>query len=379
MRRKKKVLFIFGTRPEAIKLAPLVQRFRRPDSRLAPVVVVTAQHRGMMDQVLSFFRIRPTYDLDVMRPGQAIEDIAVRSLRRLCGIVESVRPEWVVVQGDTTTTFLGALSAYYKRVKVAHVEAGLRTRDKWNPFPEEINRTLTSVLADIHFAPTALGARNLRREGVPRDRIVVTGNTGIDALLAVASRPHRFHPPLSTLLKREGRRILLVTAHRRENFGPPLARIFDALAVIVERFPDVEVLFPVHPNPNVRIAANKKLGETPRIHLVSPLDYPTFVHAMKRAELVLTDSGGIQEEAPSLGKPVLVLREKTERPEAVRAGTVRLVGTGTSRIVQAVTCLLTDHAAIRSMSKAVNPYGDGKACQRIFDALHGRAPEEFRP
>ncbi len=362
----KRIALIFGTRPEAIKIAPVALRLKA-SGNFAPILVATAQHREMMDQVLSVFGLEPDYDLDIMRPDQSPFEVTARVLARLRPVLERERPDWVVVQGDTTTAFASALTAFYLNLPVAHIEAGLRTYDKYQPFPEELNRHMISVLADLHFAPTERSAQNLLREGVPSGAIRVTGNTVIDALLAIADMPA---PPMPSFVEEPGAgRLLLVTAHRRENWGEPMHRICIALRRLVERHPDIEVAFAVHPNPRVRSVVREVLGGVGRIHLLEPLDYVAFVHLMKRAYLILTDSGGIQEEAPSLGKPVLVLREVTERPEGVEAGVLKVVGTDVEAIVKEASLLLEDDAAYHAMAQRRNPYGDGRASERIVEAL----------
>lgn len=355
------VLVVFGTRPEAIKMAPVIAALRARAPRIRTRVAVTAQHREMLDQVLSLYRIVPDHDLDIMRPRQSLTQITTRALERLGKLLDERPPDLVLVQGDTSTTFAAALAAFYRRVPVGHVEAGLRTYDKFHPFPEEINRRLTSHLTDWHYAPTERARRALLREGIDPQRILVTGNTVIDAVLAVARKP------LSRAAMRGpgSRRLILVTAHRRENFGAPLESICAALRDLVDRYPDVEVIYPVHPNPQVRGPVRKLLGGRERIRLVPPMEYQPFVALMARSTLILTDSGGIQEEAPSLGIPVLVLREVTERPEAAEAGTVKVVGTDRRRIVAAARRLLDDRRAHRLMARRINPYGDGKAAERI--------------
>jgi UDP-N-acetylglucosamine 2-epimerase (non-hydrolysing) len=353
------ILFIFGTRPEAIKLSPLILCLRRFTELYTVKVCVTAQHRGMLDQVLEAFGIQPDYDLDVMLPGQTL----VQSTARIIGALEPVfaqaKPDLVIVQGDTTTTFCGALAGFYSGIPVAHVEAGLRTGDLQQPFPEELNRVLTSRLATLHFAATQRAADNLDAEGITR-HVWVTGNTGIDAVLSVRDRLEPAPPP--------GKRMILVTAHRRESFGEGFERICQALSAIADR-PDVRLVFPVHPNPNVQKPVDRYLRSHPNISLSEPLDYVAFVDAMRRAYIILTDSGGIQEEGPSLGKPILVLREKTERPEAVEAGTVKLVGSDPTRIVAETALLLDDPEEYRRMSRIHNPYGNGHASERIEAAL----------
>lgn len=370
--RAKKILCVFGTRPEAIKLAPVVLELRsRAEFQVS--VCVTAQHREMLDQVLETFAIRPDYDLGIMRPGQDLFELTARCLTGLRDVLEKEQPAWVVVQGDTTTVLAAALAAFYLGLRVAHVEAGLRTFDKRRPFPEEINRRLASHVADLHFAPTETARRNLRSEGVPDESIFVTGNTVVDALLYVREKYRgRWPAPpgMRALSSKEapGKRLVLVTGHRRESFGPGFERICEALRRIAER-PDVEVVYPVHLNPNVHGPVFRILGNSPNVQLLEPAPYVPFVGLMESAFLILTDSGGIQEEAPSLGKPVLVMREVTERPEAVEAGTVRLVGTDVERIVSAVGELLDDPAAYQRMSRAHNPYGDGQAAGRIANIL----------
>jgi UDP-N-acetylglucosamine 2-epimerase (non-hydrolysing) len=364
-------------------MVPIVRALRVFPEEFAPVVVVTGQHREMLDQVLTLFGIVPDYDLNIMTEEQSLADITVRTLEGLWGLLPRVTPDLVIVQGDAAPCFGGALAAFYRQIPVAHVEAGLRTADKYQPFPEEMYRRMTTVLADLHFAPTTTARTNLEREGVPPARITVTGNTVIDALLEVARRDEPpADPRVRAVLVRPGRRLLL-TSHRRENWGDPQRRIFQAVRELLDRVPDLELIFPVHPNPVVVRPAQEILGDHPRAHLVAPLDYATVVSCMKAAALILTDSGGIQEEAPALGRPVLVLRETTERPEGVRAGTARLVGTDRGQIVRAATELLTDADAYARMSRARNPYGDGRATERIRSALRHyfgfspNLPEEF--
>lgn len=368
-----KVLTVFGTRPEAIKMAPLVKHLGTAagvDGR----VCVTAQHRQMLDQVLELFEIRPDHDLNVMRPGQDLYSITCEILQSVQHVYRQERPDIVLVHGDTTTTFAASLAAFYERIPVGHVEAGLRTGNLYSPWPEEANRRLTGTLASLHFAPTATSRDNLLRENVPAERIVVTGNTVIDALLAVQGKLQR-SPALTESMAarfpflRAGARMLLITGHRRENFGDGFERICAAIARLARRYPDLDLVYPVHLNPNVREPVGRLLRGIGNVHLIEPLDYLPFVYLMSRSTLILTDSGGIQEEAPALGKPVLVMRDTTERPEAVEAGTVRLVGTDTDSIADGVTLLLDDAAEYRRMSVAHNPYGDGRACERIAAAL----------
>lgn len=378
----KKICVVFGTRPEAIKMAPVIKELEKAEDCFSLRVVVTAQHREMLDQVLDLFGIKADYDLNIMEPGQSLPDLGCRILSRLTPVFLREQPDLVMVHGDTSTTFLGALAAFYLRIPVAHVEAGLRTYQPYSPFPEEMNRRLTGALAAYHFAPTRTAAGNLLAERVPPGAVMVTGNTVIDALLAVAARPDLPLPREAAAIP-SGQKVLLVTTHRRENLGEPLHRIYRALRSLLEDFPDLWVVFPVHRNPLVRTAAEEILGDLSRVRLLEPLEYGAFVALMRRADLVLTDSGGIQEEAPALGKPVLVLRDTTERPEAVRAGTVRLIGLDEEKIRAEVRRLLLDEAAYREMAQAVNPYGDGRAAERIggfLQWLYGyraEKPEEF--
>ena len=371
-----RVLSIFGTRPEAVKMAPVVLRLAQTpgiDSR----VCVTAQHRQMLDQVLEIFDITPDFDLDLMQPDQSLAQITAAIFTHLDPLLKSLRPDWVLAQGDTTTVMATSLLAYYNRIRFGHVEAGLRTGDKWQPFPEELNRMVAGVAADLHFAPTEWSRQNLLRENVPAEKIIVTGNPVIDALHIVANRPTT--PEVSGLLQRIGLaetaqagepHLVVVTAHRRENFGAPLENICAALSSLAETYQEsLRIVYPVHLNPNVQEPVYRLLGNIPNIFLIPPLDYLPMVHLMKRARLVLTDSGGLQEEAPGLGVPVLVMREVTERPEGVAAGTVKLVGTDRQRILQEARRLLDDDEAHAKMARAVNPYGDGHAAERIVEAL----------
>jgi len=361
---------IFGTRPEAIKLAPVIRELERRPAEFEHVSVATAQHREMLDQVLALFRINPDYDLDIMTAEQSVSDVTARVLTGLGPVLERVRPDAVVVQGDTTTVLAAGLAAFYARIPVAHVEAGLRTRDKQQPFPEEINRRLVSHLADWHFAPTAGARENLLREGIDADSVFVTGNTVVDALLSVVRADYTFDDPILASLA--GRRLVLATTHRRENWGEPLRRVCRAIRRITASRPDVEVVYAVHLNPEVRRVVEAELGMTDRVHLLGPVAYEPFAQLMSRATVILTDSGGVQEEAPSLDVPVLVLRAVTERPEGIEAGTLRLVGTDEERIVQGTLSLLDDPAEHGRMASRPNPYGDGHASQRIADVLAER-------
>ena len=384
------VAIIVGTRPEALKLAPLIRALKERPRRFAPLVIATGQHREMLDQVLSLFQITPDVDLDLMRPNQTLKRITADVVQTMGETLAHLRPRLVIVQGDTTTAFASALAAFYGRIPVAHVEAGLRSGDPANPFPEEINRRLTAVLTDLHFAPTPLARRRLRREGVPVRKIAVTGNTIIDTLNALLTRdPAGSRPrPGPIDLALDGRRLLVVTSHRRESWGHELESICHAIRELVTRFADLVVVYPVHLNPNVRDTVHRVLRDVERVHLIPPLDYAAFVRLMREAYLILTDSGGIQEEGPTLRKPLLVLRKVTERPEAFRAGLAKLVGTDRASIVAAVSRLLTDGVAYRDMTADANPYGDGHAADRIVEALsrwfRGRRPllpraREFQP
>ena len=373
-----KVAVLFGTRPEAIKLAPLIKRMEENPERFNPSVIVTAQHREMLDQVLGLFSIQPAFDLDIIRPRQSLAQITAHAITGLDTVLQQVQPDYVVVQGDTTTTFVGAMAAFYNKVPVAHVEAGLRTGQKFYPFPEEINRRLTSVVADIHFAPTSLSQQNLLKEGISQEAICVTGNTVIDALLDVLKWKQTCSHAVLERAAKENLRMVLVTSHRRENQGEPQEQICSAILELVERFRDILVVFPVHLSPAVRDTVLPMLAKQDRIVLLDPINYFETVHFMKASHLILTDSGGIQEEAPALGKPVLVLRDVTERPEGVSAGTVKLVGTDPKTIIGAASALLSDPGTYQKMSEAVNPYGDGKASERILQALEslaGRGPK----
>ncbi|SAK50345.1 UDP-N-acetylglucosamine 2-epimerase [Caballeronia pedi] len=374
----KKLLFTFGTRPEAIKMAPLVKRLAREDG-IECRVCVTGQHREMLDQVLALFDIHPDFDLNIMKRGQDLYDVTAAILSGMRDVLSTYRPDMVLVHGDTTTTMATTLAAFYQRIAVGHVEAGLRTGNLTSPWPEEANRKLTGALASLHFAPTGRARDNLLAEGVRDESIVVTGNTVIDALLQVRERlandeALRAHADRALPSFAPGRRLVLVTGHRRESFGGGFERICAALAQVAHASPDVDIVYPVHLNPNVREPVNRFLTGIGNVHLIEPLDYLPFVRLMDRADLILTDSGGIQEEAPSLAKPVLVMRETTERQEAVDAGVVKLVGTDTRAIVENVTHLLRDADAYAAMSRGANPYGDGRACDRIATALQRLEP-----
>lgn len=366
---KLKVMTVFGTRPEAIKMCPLVLEMRKHPEEIEPLVAVTAQHREMLDQVLHLFGITPDYDLNIMSAGQTLYDVTEKALRGLQKVLEEAKPDLVLVHGDTTTTFAGALAAFYAQIPVGHVEAGLRTGNKYSPFPEEMNRKLTGALADYHFAPTATSKANLLCENVPEEKIVVTGNTVIDALKTTVKKDYRFDDDALHEVLDSGKRLILMTTHRRENLGEPMRHVYKALCGVLRTHPGVEAIFPVHKNPKVRQIVNEELGHLPQVHLIEPLDYEPFANLMARVDIVLTDSGGIQEEAPALGKPVLVLRDTTERPEAVSAGTVKLIGTAYEDVLRETNLLLDDAGHYRSMAESVNPYGDGKACARIVGCI----------
>ena len=381
----KRVMLVFGTRPEAIKMAPLVQEFRKHPDQYETLVCVTGQHREMLDQVLNIFGIVPDYDLNIMKPGQDLYDVTVRILSGMRDILTRTRSDVVLVHGDTTTSMTVALAAFYQQIPVGHVEAGLRTHNIYSPWPEEMNRQITGRIATYHFAPTPLSKGNLLREGIDKSRILVTGNTVIDALYAVVNKIKDDVPLQLSLRKelkaagydtgrlvmKEGRRLVLITGHRRENFGDGFLHICRAIKMLSEKYLDVDFVYPMHLNPNVRKPIKEVFGENCQSNLffIEPLEYLLFVYLMEKSYIVLTDSGGIQEEAPGLGKPVLVMRDTTERPEALEAGTVKLVGTDYDKIVSEVSSLLSDIQYYRKMSQAVNPYGDGRACRRIVDAL----------
>lgn len=378
-----KVMTIFGTRPEAVKMAPLVQELSAREG-IESLCCITAQHRQMLDDVLRLFQIRPDYDLNIMEAKQSLSTITSKCLLGLEGVFEEAKPDLVLVHGDTSTTFSSALAAFYRQIPVGHVEAGLRTYDKYSPFPEEINRTLVGDIADLHFCPTRTNLDNLRREGIEKG-VYLTGNTVIDALKTTVKEDFRFRTQLLNELDYQNRKVIPVTCHRRENYGEPMEHIMKALRRLAEDFSDVELVYPVHLSPVVQQVAEKYLTGHPHIHLIDPLTPDEMHNLMARSYLVMTDSGGIQEEAPALGRPVLVLRRETERPEAVTAGTVLLAGTQEDAVYQQAVRLLTDSAAYQVMAKAVNPYGDGFACRRIVDAilwwagLSQTAPAEFAP
>ena len=363
-----KVMSVFGTRPEAIKMAPLVKKLNA-DPDIESVLCVTAQHREMLDQVLELFELKPDYDLNIMKPNQTLAMITANVLTGMEEVLIKERPDIVLVHGDTSTTFSAALAAFYQKIPVGHVEAGLRTYDMYSPFPEEVNRVLTGHMASIHFAPTERNRSNLMKEGIPEDRIAITGNTVVDALLEVAGKPYEFEDETLKNIDFENKRVIAVTCHRRENLGEYMVHIFSAIREIAEEFDDVEVVYPVHLNPKVRATANEILSGCDNVHLIDPLSYQPFVNLMAKSYFIITDSGGMQEEAPSLGKPVLVVRRETERPEALAAGTVKLAGVEQATIAAMARELLTDKAAYDAMAHAENPYGDGHACEKIIEAL----------
>jgi len=373
----RKVLITFGTRPEAIKLAPVIKKLKSKNSRLKPIICITAQHREMLDQVLKIFRIKPDYDLNLMKEDQTLFDITAEGLKKMEGVLLKEKPEIVLVQGDTTTTFVASLAAYYLKIKIGHVEAGLRTHDKFNPFPEEINRRLTDCLSDLFFVHTTKAKENLIKECVTPEKIFVTGNTVIDALSMTLEKQRNKETQIrieQSFLKEhgipfDGRKIILITGHRRESFGKDFESICIGLKKIAKSRSDMQLVYPVHLNPKVQKPVKKILSGIENIHLIEPLDYSSFVWLMNRAYLILTDSGGIQEEAPALGKPILVMRKTTERPEGIEAGTARLVGTDSENIFYETMKLLSDKKQYENMAKALNPYGDGKASERIYKIL----------
>lgn len=383
--KRRRIAVIFGTRPDTIKLAPVILELRKHPDRFEVVTIATAQHRQMLDQVLEAFGIVPDHDLNIMKARQSLAEITKNVIEALDRVLEREAPHLVLVQGDTTTTFVGALAAFYRHIPVGHVEAGLRTHDRWNPFPEEINRRLTSSLTDLHFAPTATSRRALLQENVDPRTIFVTGNTVIDALRIAVRKEYAFTIPALNAVTRRRKSILLVTMHRRENWGAPMASAARALRRIAEAHPNLHLVFPVHLNPVVRDVVTPILGGLPNASLIEPLDYLDFVNLMARSHLIITDSGGVQEEGPSLAKPILVLREVTERPEAVQYGTVRLVGLNEEKIFHAAHRLLTDRRAYQAMANATNPYGDGHAARRTVHVIrhyfgYSRSlPKEFVP
>ena len=367
--KKLKLMTVFGTRPEAIKMCPLVLEMRKYPEYIQPIVAVTAQHREMLDQVLDLFGIVPDYDLNIMTSGQTLYDVTTRALMGLKPVMEEAKPDMVLVHGDTTTTFAGALAAFYAQIPVGHVEAGLRTGNKYSPYPEEMNRKLTGAMADMHFAPTATSKGNLLKENVNPASILITGNTVIDALQTTVHGDYHFADEDFNRVFATGHKLILMTTHRRENLGEPMRHVYRALKSVLETHENVEAIFPVHKNPKVREIVNQELGHLSRVHLIEPMDYEPFANLMAKVDIVLTDSGGIQEEPPARGTPVLVLRDATEPPEAVEAGTVKLVGTAYEDVLQETNRLLDDDEHYRSMAEAANPYGDGKACERIIKAL----------
>lgn len=365
MDRKIKVMTVFGTRPEAIKMAPLVNELKKNQNEIDTIVTVTAQHREMLDQVLKVFKINPDYDLNIMKSRQSLKDVTIRVLDGLDKILKEVKPDIILVHGDTSTTFVASLAAFYNQISVGHVEAGLRTWNKYSPFPEEMNRQLTGIIADLHFAPTKRAEQNLLNENKDANSIFVTGNTAIDALKTTVKEDYR-HP----ILEKIGEdKMILLTAHRRENLGEPMRQMFKAVRKLINEFPDIQVVYPFHLNPVVREIADEILGDSSRIHLIEPLEVIDFHNFLSRAHIIMTDSGGIQEEAPSLGVPVLVLRDTTERPEGIEAGTLKLAGTDEITIYNMAKELLTNPDEYDKMSKASNPYGDGKASHRIVQAI----------
>jgi UDP-N-acetylglucosamine 2-epimerase (non-hydrolysing) len=373
---KRKILSVFGTRPEAIKMASVVKALEAHPNEFESLICVTGQHRQMLDQVLNFFKIKPDFNLDLMEEDQALTHLTARLLTSLEPIFSKVKPDWVLVQGDTTTTMVASLAAFYKKISVGHIEAGLRSNNKFAPFPEEINRVLVSHIADYHFAPTEISRDNLLSEGIDEKKIFVTGNTVIDSLFFILEKIENKSVnivgiPKEILERVNSRPFVLITGHRRENFGEGFESICNAIVRLANIHPNADFIYPVHLNPNVRDVVFSMLRGIKNVFLIEPLDYVSFVYLLDKCKIVLTDSGGVQEEAPSLGKPVLVMRDTTERPEAVEMGTVKLVGTNITAIVENVTTLLSDEQAYNAMAQAVNPYGDGKACQRIVAAMRG--------
>lgn len=372
--KKIKVCSVFGTRPEAIKMAPLVKELQSREE-LDAKVLVTAQHREMLDSVLELFDITPDFDLNIMKHGQTITDITTRVLHGVGEIFEQERPDLVLVHGDTTTTFAAALASFYQKIAVGHVEAGLRTGNIYSPYPEEMNRKLTGSLATYHFSPTVMNVENLLRENISKENIVITGNTVIDALLSVTDKPYRFEIDKLNEIDDTKQKLILLTCHRRENWGEPMKQIFEAINELTKKNPNVVVVFPMHKNPSIRELARTYFGTNSSVRLIEPLDYEPFANLMKKSHLILTDSGGIQEEAPALGKPVLVLRTETERPEAVKAGTVKIAGIEKEKIVQLADELLNSQKAYDEMAQAANPYGDGTASKQIADFIVSKREE----
>lgn len=384
MAQRRKVMAVFGVRPEAIKMAPVVKELQAHPEWFDTKLCVTAQHREMLDQVLEHFALTPDFDLNVMQPRQTLTAATIRILERLEPVIDQEKPDMIVVHGDTLTTFVAAMAAFYHKVDIAHVEAGLRAGDKYSPWPEEMNRCLTDVLADVYLAPTADNRSNLIKEGKPENRVYVTGQTGVDALFQTLAPDYKFKVPELNKVDYVGRRVIAVTAHRRENYGEPFVRMFTAIRKLVDTFADTQVVYPVHLSPAVREAAEPLLLGHPRITLVDPVPYPDMIHLMHRSHLILSDSGGLQEETPSLGRPLILMRDTTERPEGVAAGTVIVSGTTTERIYDEASRLLSDREAYQTMAQRANPYGDGHAARRTVQAIahfYGLAPrpEEFSP
>lgn len=363
-----KIMTVFGTRPEAIKMAPIIKELEKRDG-VKSVICVTAQHREMLDQVLDLFEIKPDYDLNIFKKGQTLSEITVKAIKGLEEVIIKEKPDILLVQGDTNTVFAGALAAFYQRVKVGHVEAGLRSGNLYSPYPEEANRKLTGVITNFHFAPTSKNVENLLKEGYDEENIYITGNTVIDALKYAVKDDYSFDIDLLNSLDYENKRVILLTAHRRENIGEPMENIFRAIKDIIEKYDDVELVFPMHLNPKVREIAYSILSDNNRIHLIEPLDYEPMANLMSKVHLIVTDSGGLQEEGPTFGKPVLVVREETERPEGIEAGTAKLVGTSYEKVFEELDILLSNQEEYNKMANAVNPYGDGKASERIVDIL----------
>ena len=365
---KIKVMTVFGTRPEGIKMAPIIKAMEK-EEKIENIVCITAQHREMLDQVLHLFNIKADYDLNIFKPGQSLTGITINALKGLEDVIQEVKPDVLLVQGDTTTVFSGALAAFYQKVKIGHVEAGLRSGNLYSPYPEEANRKLTGIMTDFHFAPTEESRENLLKEGYPDEKIFITGNTVIDALQYAIKEDYKFELPQLNELDYENKKIVLLTSHRRENIGKPMKNIFSAINDVVNKYEDVEVVFPIHLNPKVREIAYSIFDENPKVHIIEPLDYEPFTNLMAKSYMIITDSGGLQEEAPSLGKPVLVIREETERPEGIEAGTAKLVGTNYDNVYKEMNILISNSEEYKRMANAVNPYGDGKAAKRIVDVI----------